>query len=757
MMSWRAVLLCGALFLPGMALGACGDDGDGGEREDVVEDVPVDVEPDVVEDVPVDVEPDVLPDVDPDVEPDVLPDVDPDVEPDVEPDVDPDVEPDAEPDVGADVPPDTPTDVDPDVADADVGPTGSTFRVRVENVSGGFWPLPTPVAGGTWLTHTSEDPLFTPGEPAPDNGLEALAEDGLPTDLSIALAGQEGVTASDGFQIVGGGEPPLLPGDAYEAEITATPEDGVLSVAAMIVESNDVFVAPAGGGIPLFDQDGEPLPTRDVTDMLALWNAGTEVDERPGLGPWQAPRQDVADTGAPEGVVHAFEHGTRWIPPVSQIADFTVTMDTAAEVPTYVIRVDNVSAEAGGMMTPLAPVFWAVHDMTYSLFGLGGAPASAGLESLAEDGDPTGLVGEATADDGVASTGAAAEPVDDPGNPGTIAPGGAYELTVVPDVDHPWLTLAFMVVHSNDAFIGTRPQGVRLLSQNGDARPAADVEADLERLVALWDAGTEANEVPGVGPNQASSQDGPDQGPSDPFEDGVHRYDDATNDLAGLGVGGRLAVNVAAGDDPGTFDVTIANTGGDTAFPATFTPVLWALHDGTGELFTMGEAASASLESLAEDGDASVWDAALTDAGIPHGILDETLGGDPGPLVPDAIYTATLTPTVTDRYLTFFSMVVPSNDTFVSLGPVGVPLLDEVGDPRPDEDIDDDMDALLMAFDAGTEANQGGAMGPDMAPHQAAPNTGAPEGDGTVRAMADPIWGYPPLSELLRVTVEPVE
>ena len=35
------------------------------------------------------------------------------------------------------------------------------------------------------------------------------------------------------------------------------------------------------------------------------------------------------------------------------------------------------------------------------------------------------------------------------------------------------------------------------------------------RLVALWDAGTEKNEVPGVGPNQAPRQAAPNTGGND--------------------------------------------------------------------------------------------------------------------------------------------------------------------------------------------------------------------------------------------------
>ena len=52
-------------------------------------------------------------------------------------------------------------------------------------------------------------------------------------------------------------------------------------------------------------------------------------------------------------------------------------------------------------MTPIAPVFYALHNDDWSLFQNGEA-ASAGLEGLAEDGGPGGLVGE---HDGASGTG----------------------------------------------------------------------------------------------------------------------------------------------------------------------------------------------------------------------------------------------------------------------------------------------------------------------------------------------------------------
>ena len=68
----------------------------------------------------------------------------------------------------------------------------------------------------------------------------------------------------------------------------------------MFIQSNDLFYAPDGNGIPLFDGDGNAIDG-DVTADVLLWDAGTEVNQEPGVGADQAPRQSGPNTGADEG------------------------------------------------------------------------------------------------------------------------------------------------------------------------------------------------------------------------------------------------------------------------------------------------------------------------------------------------------------------------------------------------------------------------------------------------------------------------
>ena len=65
----------------------------------------------------------------------------------------------------------------------------------------------------------------------------------------------------------------------------------------MFVQSNDWFFSLGGAGIPLFDADGAPI-SGDITSLVTLWDAGTEIGQTPGAGADQAPRQAGPDTGA---------------------------------------------------------------------------------------------------------------------------------------------------------------------------------------------------------------------------------------------------------------------------------------------------------------------------------------------------------------------------------------------------------------------------------------------------------------------------
>ena len=206
------------------------------------------------------------------------------------------------------------------------------FRVRIENVSTGDTlqtmdgSVAVPLSPGAFAVHTEPGVFFTPDEPA-SQGLERVAEDGTPGTLVESLGGMEMSATVSAFDTpVGASSPgPLAPGDVYEFELTATP-GARLSFVTMFVQSNDLFYAPGPEGIALF-ADGEPVDG-SVTQQVMLWDAGTEVNEEPGAGPNQAPRQSAADTGDDENAtvrpISAVGDGFSY-PAVADVISVTVT------------------------------------------------------------------------------------------------------------------------------------------------------------------------------------------------------------------------------------------------------------------------------------------------------------------------------------------------------------------------------------------------------------------------------------------------
>jgi hypothetical protein len=217
-------------------------------------------------------------------------------------------------------------------AAAQAAPSTTTFTIRVENISQGqVLKLST---GGTapfvsapvlWVIGTgSGNPIFTGGKPDAGQGLELLAETGNPSRMVQSLSGKSGVVSvgADALPLGASTQGPIPPGQAYEFEITVQPGQS-LSVAWMFGQSNDLFYSNERP-IALFDGSGKPL-SGDMTLQLSLWDAGTEVNEEPGLGPNQGPRQKTPDAGLAEhqGIGHVQDRFT--YPRTADVLRMTIT------------------------------------------------------------------------------------------------------------------------------------------------------------------------------------------------------------------------------------------------------------------------------------------------------------------------------------------------------------------------------------------------------------------------------------------------
>ncbi len=345
----------------------------------------------------------------------------------------------------------------------------------------------------------------------------------------------------------GADEPgPALPGSGYRFTVAVAPGQR-LSFATMLVQSNDWFFAPQPEGIALHDADGNPI-SGDITDQVFLFDAGTEVDQPLGEGADQAPRQAGPDTGAddPDNTVRQLDRSARdyvgvTVEPLGDgLFEVVIANDSQmALVPSplapgvYAAHTDEVSlftlgqpdaglgleglAEDGtagplgealvgltGTTTPLAPGAFAAHTDEVSLFTLGQPDAGLGLEAIAEDGDPAGLADALGTLDQVSAAGAFAIPAG-ADEPGPLLPGGSYTFEV-PVVDGERLSFATMFVQSNDWLFATPPEGLDL----------ATVEGDISDQLLVVDLGTEVDQTPGIGADQAPRQAGPDTGADDP-------------------------------------------------------------------------------------------------------------------------------------------------------------------------------------------------------------------------------------------------
>ncbi|MEM7118245.1 MAG: spondin domain-containing protein [Chloroflexota bacterium] len=379
------------------------------------------------------------------------------------------------------------------------------------------------------------------------NGSAALAQEGQKFIVSVDNIANFKHKDSGVFNTPLGsaGPGPALPGSGYAISLYGDPGD-YINFATMQVQSNDWFFGPDEFGIPLYNADGTPR-SGDVTHYVKLWDSGTEGDEPLGQGANQAPRQAGPNSGPADPNTNV-RQVLRADLPVNQLVRVTLTPNGGSK---FTLTINNISsgsvasplapgvavvhntpapffingapdwgrglealAEDGnagilgsyiaaqtGVNTPIAPVAWTVHQGSNVLFA-SGTRASAGLEALAEDGGPVALVGE------INQANKGAQPIArGASGPGpAFAPAGNYSFEITANAGDN-LSLATMFVHSNDWFFGLN--GLPLFDADGNPR-----NGGVTHLVRVYDAGTEVDQEPGFGSNQAPRQSGPNTGPS---------------------------------------------------------------------------------------------------------------------------------------------------------------------------------------------------------------------------------------------------
>lgn len=207
------------------------------------------------------------------------------------------------------------------------------FKVRYENITTG--PIlkgvgggeaPVAFAPGLYIVGTVNSPIFKTGEKDWGKGLEALAEDGNPAQLAAALKGVKGIATVGTFTTPLGAEKagPITPGNAFEFTFEAV-KGQKLYIANMWGQSNDLFYSANELGIELFDAKDNAL-SGDITKYLFLYDAGTELNEEPGFGPHQGPRQSGMNVGPAEnGIVTPVLDGKWSYPTVASTIRVTIS------------------------------------------------------------------------------------------------------------------------------------------------------------------------------------------------------------------------------------------------------------------------------------------------------------------------------------------------------------------------------------------------------------------------------------------------
>ena len=190
----------------------------------------------------------------------------------------------------------------------------------------------------------------------------------------------------------------------------------------------------------------------------------------------------------------------------AQLAVATASRARRGQATKFTVLVENISnpegyAASNGTRWPfaLSPGMFVLNSKKSMLF-TEGKPASMGLESQAEDGDPTGLISSLVSMHHAANLhGVFNTPIGMMG-PGPIRPGGSYEFSLM---GSPGMKLSMIMMNgqSNDEFYAPDENGIALFDAKG--KP---LSGDVTAKFILWDAGTEVNQELGIGSDQGPRQ-----------------------------------------------------------------------------------------------------------------------------------------------------------------------------------------------------------------------------------------------------------
>ncbi|WP_375145351.1 spondin domain-containing protein, partial [Vibrio parahaemolyticus] len=174
----------------------------------------------------------------------------------------------------------------------------------------------------------------------------------------------------------------------------------------------------------------------------------------------------------------------------------------------YTVSVENLTANQ-----PMSPLAVLTHNSNFQLFEIGQS-VSVELEHLAEGGSNAELIALMNSDDNVYQGVS--------GN-GLLLPGSSDEVTITVNPHrYGYLSLASMLVNTNDAFVGETGLSLKSLA----------VGESYEMDMNVWDSGTELNDelaatIPGpAGGGEGFNSTRNDMNDAVAFHAGVISHDD---------------------------------------------------------------------------------------------------------------------------------------------------------------------------------------------------------------------------------------
>lgn len=332
----------------------------------------------------------------------------------------------------------------------------------------------------------------------------------------------------------------------------------------------------------------------------------------------------------------------------------------------------------------LTPPNWAAHQWGTRVFQQGRAP-SVGVAAVAEGGQVDVLAAELQANIDNAGRGISgvAGPVGD--EPGPIAPGQSrtFEFTT----NQKEFSVVSMIICTNDGFGGI----------DSASLPTRDGQTKSYNL-RDYDAGAELN-----------TENRADIVPA-PFCNGAGGTGEDQPEIDGFGIINRHPTLKGVGDLPLSFDwrrgsvgqVTVTRIAEPVNYSVNvqnltegqyFTPVNFAAHNRSADVWSLGRAPSPGVAAVAELGQVPVLAAELQAAIDAQGLGVSGVGdGDAGPIGPGESRSFDFA-TVESR-LSIVSMVICTNDGFAGLDSKALP-------PREGQS----RTYYLRAYDAGVELN----------------------------------------------------